>query len=209
MEYVINMEKENKKFYVIGTLMIALLMVGAIVGHFGNNIDFDEETEIIYVDDKPEWTPITGDGDPGGDTSGFMYGMNYPHSGTPATTYASNLSNATAYEFSDSLDAEMTGETPYNTAYDKVFKYRVNDTVAYDTSNSSWRIDWVRAYLTVDFTSNADFSDQAMEVVHIGNNTDFMWFHVYLQDSDGGAGSGFTITHGETFKMYPLMEGYY
>ena len=153
---------------------------------------------------------ITGDGDPGGDASGFMYGMTYPHAAVPATTYASNLSNATAYEFSDTLDAEMTGETPYDTTYDKVFKYRVNDTVAYNTSSSQWEIDWVRGYLSVEFSAQANFNDQLMEVVHIANNTDFMWFHLYLADSNGGAGSGFTITHGETFNMTGiLMEGYY
>jgi len=204
------MEKENRKFYAIGTLMIALLLIGAIVGNYGNMIGSDEETVVEYVvERKAEWTHITGDGDPGGDTSGFMYGMAYPYQADPGTAYASNLSNATAYEFRDTLDGEMTGETPYDTTYDWAFKYRVNDTVAYDTVNSTWREDWVRAYLTADFTSNADFSNIAMTIYQIGNSTDFMWFHAVIQDADGGAGTGFTITHGETYTINPLMEGFY
>ena len=190
--------------------MIALLMIGAIVGHMGNIMVPDKELEAEPVVERTaEWTHITGDGDPGGDTSGFMYGMTYPYQAVPATAYASNLSNATAYEFSDSLDTGMTGETPYDTAYDVAWKYRVNDTVAYDTVNSTWREDWVRAYFSIDFTSNADFSDIAMTIYQIGNNTDFMWFHAVIQDADGGAGTGFTITHGETFNQTGLMEGYY
>lgn len=194
----------------IGTLAIALLVIGAVVGIYGNTLVPVEETEIEYVEEERIWNTITGDGDPGGDASGFMYGMTYPHQAVPATAYASNLSNVTAYEFSDSLNAEMTNETPYSTTFDTVFKYRVNDTIAYNTSGSCWEISWVRGYLDMTFTAQANFADQLMEVVHIANNTDFMWFHLYLADSDGGAGSGFSITHGETFNMTGiLMEGYY
>ena len=167
------------------------------------------ENKVMNV--KREWSDALGDADPGGDASGFMYFMAYPYQAAPTVAYASNLSNATAYEYSDSLNAEMTGETPYATAFDFVGKFRVNDTVGYNTSSSAWEIDWVRGNMTCDFQHATDVGAlQAMEIIEIANNTDFAWYHVYLQDADGGAGTGFTITHGETYNITALtIQGYY
>ena len=154
------------------------------------------------------WKPfVTGDGDPGGDASGFMYFMVYPHSATPATTYASNLSNATAYEYSDSLNAEMTGETPHTTAFDFVLKFRVNDTVAYNVSGSKWMDTWVRANITCDFDFAADIAaDTAMTIVQIANGTDFAWYHAYVNNG----GVGYQITHNEKFNVTSVKaSGYY
>jgi hypothetical protein len=181
----------------IATVITATIMYNA-------NISDIEKPEIIVEEEpvKPkEWHDL-GDADPGGDNSGYMYGMNYPYQATPTTAYASNLSNGTAYEFSDSLDAEMTNETPHTTPYDIVIKFRVNDTIGYNTSSSEWEISWVRILITVDFDYATDVGPlQAMEMIEIGNNSDFAWYHGYLQDADGGAGSGFQITHGELFNQ--------
>ena len=159
--------------------------------------------------DVRSWKPglVKADGDPGGDNSGFMYFMSYPHQAAPAVAYASNLSNATAYEFLDSLNGEMTGETPYNTAFDFVMKFRANDTVAYNTTTSTWEDTWVRANITCDFDFAVDIGpDAAMTIVQIGNNTDFAWYHAYI--NNGAA--GYQITHNEKFNVTSLTaDGYY
>lgn len=159
--------------------------------------------EQIIVGRQREWRAL-GDGDPGGDNSGFMYYMHYPHQTEPATAYASNLSNATAYEFSDVLDAEMQGETPHSVFYDKVMKFRVNDTVGYNTSSSTWEIDWVRANITCDFDYASDLSDVSFNIILIASNADFAWYHAWLQDADGDTGTGFQITHNEKFDITEL-----
>lgn len=154
------------------------------------------------------WKPIVlGDADPGGDNCGFMYFMVYPHSADPATTYASNLSNASAYEYSDSLNTELTGETPHTTAFDFVMKFRVNDTVGYNVSSSSWVDSWVRANITCNFDFATDIgADTAMTIVQIANGSDFAWYHAYINNS----GSGYQITHNEKFNVTSVKaSGYY
>lgn len=154
------------------------------------------------------WKPIiTGDANPGGDNSGFMYFMVYPHQADPGTAYASNLSNATAYEFSDSLNTEMTGETPHSTTFDFVLKFRVNDTVGYNVSGSCWEDSWVRANITCDFDFAGDIAaDTAMTIVQIATSTDFAWYHAYINN---GA-VGYQITHNEKFNVTSVKaSGYY
>jgi len=201
----------NNKGVIFGAVMVACIMLGVVVGSYGDLFSYQtiKDVEVSDVNSEREWGWITGDYDFSGDESGFCYGMAYPHSADPANDYAVNLSNATAYEFSDSLDAEMTGETPFDTTADFVIKYRLNDTVAYDIVNGTWRHDWIRAYMDADFSSAADFNNVEMTLVNISANDDFIWFHMYIQDIDGGAGDGFTITHNEDYTVFPLLEGYW
>ena len=194
--------------------MVACIMLGVVVGSYGDLFSYQtiKDVEVSDVNSEREWGWITGDYDFSGDESGFCYGMAYPHSADPANDYAVNLSNATAYEFSDSLDAEMTGETPYDTTFDLVFKYRLNTSVAWDSVNESWREDWIRAYCDGDFSSAANFNDVEMTLVNISGDEGgggYIYVHFYLQDIDGGAGDGFTITHNEDYTVFPLMEGYW
>jgi hypothetical protein len=154
--------------------------------------------ESIEIQQQRRTQRIYGDAIPSGDNSGFNYIMIYPHQASPAVAYASNLSNSSAaggaYEFSDSVDTEMTNETPHSTTFDLVIKFRVNDTVNYNTSGSKWMPDWIYCNATIDFDFAADTGWDAMTLVEIFNNSDFCWYHGYLNN----AGSGFTITHAES-----------
>ena len=167
------------------------------------------EYNVIKEMSERSWQGLRplGDGDPGGDLSGFMYGMTWQYNATHATDYAINLSNASAYcyEYRDFLNGEMTGETPHSTKYVKLMKFRVNDTVGYNTSSSEWEISWVRANITCDFDFATDIpADTAMTIVQIANNSDFAWYCAYILDHDGGAGTGFEITHNEKFNITSL-----
>ena len=195
-------EKANVKRTIFGFGMVLTFITVVIASLIFVNQVFQPivENEVIIKPREGKWLTL-GDGPMVGDESGYMYWMNYPYQAVPATAYASNLSNATAYEFSDSLSAEMTGETPYDTAYDKVCKFRVNDTIGYNTSDSSWEIDWTRVNVSVDFQYATDVSSVLMTIYEIANNSDYAWYHGVLQDADGGAGTGFTLTHGETFNI--------
>ena len=186
--------------------ILSILVIGAIVGILWGFQMSDVVVEQMGGVPSRSWRAL-GDGDPGGDVSGFMYFMAYPHQGAPGTAYASNLSNATAYEFSDSLNGEMTGDTPHSTTFDFVMKFRVNDTVGYNTTSSSWEITWVRANITCDFDFATDIpADSAMTIVEIANNTDFAWYHGYINN----AAAGYEITHNEKYNCSSLTaDGWY
>jgi len=153
---------------------------------------------VEYGHSRDHWVehPL-GDADPGSGNTGFMYFMVYPHQADPGTAYASNLSNASAYEFSDSTDVELTGETPYSTTFDFVMKVRVNNSDGYNSSGASWEDGWVRANLTCDFDFASDISDLGMtEVVIATAGTTYRWYHYYVNNG----GSGYTIVKGELFN---------
>ena len=129
-------------------------------------------------------------GDPAGDDSGFCTYYHYTHSGTPAVTYASNLSTATAYEYIESLSGEMTGETPHGVAIDYVCKIRVNDTVAYNATSGLWEPNRIYMNVTVDYNFGSDIAWTQMTLVEIANNSDFAWYNGYIN----GGGAGYTLT---------------
>jgi hypothetical protein len=190
----------------LGSIAISFLLIGVVVGIVmiaNMNI-----SEIIVSVGQRGWRNIvSADADPGGTSSGFMYFMVYPHQAAPGTAYAANLSNATAYEFSDSLNTEMTGETPYSTTFDFVLKFRVNTTVGYNTSGSRWEDSWVRANITCNFDWATDISTlSSMTIIQIGNNTQFAWYHAYINN----AAAGYQIGKNERFNVTALTaEGYY
>jgi len=189
----------NKKFF--GTLMVAFIVIGAAMGFIA--VSFNDET-ISETPVYPQrvWAMVTGDSDPGAGNCGIMLMGTKSHEADPATAYASNISTAACYEYAETYtDTEMTGETPYDTAYDKFVKFRVNASWGYDTVNATWRTDWVTARMNVDFEYVADFNNIEMVVYMIANNSEYAWFNGVLADSDGGAGSGFTISAGEAINI--------
>lgn len=139
-------------------------------------------------------TMVVGDADPG-DASGFFYAMIYPHQASPTVAYASNLSNASAYEFSDSTNTSMTGETPFATTFDIVFKVGVTDTDGYNISTSAWDDAYVWCTLTCsDLSIGADTN---LSELQIGNCSSYRWLHYYA--NNGGA--GYTVDVGEQFNL--------
>ena len=128
--------------------------------------------------------------------------MIYPHTDNMEDNYNVNLSNATAYEFSDSINSSMTGETPYETTFDLLWKFQVNSTDGYNTSASAWQDGWVRAYLNETLLS---ISAEAMTEIVIGTEaTTYRWYYYCLNNS----GSGYTISKGEKLNMSINFEVY-
>lgn len=129
------------------------------------------------------------------------------HSATPATTYATNISNSSFFEFRDFLNGEMDGETPWGVAFDFALKFVVNTTVGYNTSGSRWMDSWVRANLTCNFDFITDIGPlAAMTIVQIENNTNYAWYYAYMNNG----GSGYTITKNEKFNCTAIVgQGYW
>jgi len=200
----LKIEKKHKAS-IRNSLLVSALLVGVICSMVA--LVNMNPTGIISKVSEREWKPIpTGDGPHTPGTCAFLSFGAYPHSATPGTTYANNVSNATAYEFRDFLNGEMTGETPYNTAFDFLLKFVVNSTVGYNVSGSRWMDSWVRANLTCNFEFAADIGPLAsMTIVQIQNNTAHAWYYAYM--NNGGA--GYQITKGESYNCSAITSAGY
>lgn len=201
----------KKSRILLGASMLTILAVVFVAGIFFNVQVTKPIVEQEIVDEiivkQREWKRnALADADPGSGNTGFMYIMVYPHQADPGTAYASNLSNATAYEYSDSTDCELTGETPWGVTVDFVKKIRINNTDGYNSSGSQWQDDWSRANISVDFDFLSDISDSAMTKVVIGTDgTTYRWYNCYINNG----GSGYTITKGESFNITALTLDIY
>lgn len=188
-------KKDRFGYFKVG-ILFSLMAIGLCAGILiGTN--FQEPIEIQAIEQARYTRQITGDAPLAAHANGFCYLMTYPHQAAPATAYASNLSNASAFEYTEEIDQEMAGETPHSTTFDFVYKIQLNDTVNYNTSGSKYMPSWVYANISVDFDFAADPGWEAMTLVEIHNDSDHVWYNCYLNNG----GSGYTITHAETFNL--------
>ena len=155
----------------------------------------DAVQKIIMEERHPFLAPLA-DATPG-DVSAFLTYMVYPHDATPDTTYASNLSNATAYEFSDIGNTTCQGETPYSTTFDLVVKVQATNEDGYFTGNQSRSDGYVWCHLTcADLGIGADTNMTEVFMTGI-NSTETVYYTYYLNN----AGAGYTITEGQDFNV--------
>lgn len=184
-------EKKSHNFLKAG-IPLSLIFIGAVSGIMILSSVQDVAVEHqILVNRQP--TLVTGDGNPGAGVTGFFYFMVYPHSATPLTTYAANLSNATAYEFSDTGDAVCTGETPAGSTFDLVVKVGINDDDGYNVTE--WEDGWTWCLLTcADLSIGANSN---MTEKQIANTSTYAWYQYYL--NNGGA--GYTVGEGVSFNV--------
>jgi len=139
-----------------------------------------------------------GGGSLGAAAGGVLQVYVYAHQAVPATAYAANLTNVTGalcYANANNLNAAMTGNVPYGTAFDIVYKIRVNVSEAYNTTGSTWMTAWVRSNITC---ANLGIgADTAMVGISITTTGTWMWMNFYI--NNGGA--GYTITHGQQVNI--------
>lgn len=203
----------TKKEIIFGSAMLT-----TIIAVFVASLLFTQTTTQPIVEDivieaqekERQWRPVPlGDADPGAGASGVLVVYIYPYQADPGTAYASNLTAGNAYEYNDGLNASCGSNVPYETAFDIVVKVRANTTHAYCSSNSTWVLEWVRANLTC---SDLSITATTMEEQNISGTeaNDMIFVHYYLQDADGGAGTGFTIGHGQSVNVTHFrFEAYY
>jgi hypothetical protein len=209
MGWSTNMQDKANRFNRIrNTALLSLFLVGCVCGLV--LVANMNPSEIITSLGQRGWRTIasadTGGGPLASGVSGFCAFYTYPHSATGTVTYATNLSNATAFERSFYLNSEMVGETPYSTAFDFVLKFRVNTTVDYNTSSSTWMSTWVRAFIVVNFDFAADVANTSMTIKEIAHTTVYCWYHAYINNSN----AGYQITKNEKFNCTTLLaQGYY
>lgn len=186
------------KKILVGSAMASAIAIGAVVtmvvmfsSQVTNTIpEINEEIEEAIR----RWQPLA-DYDPGSGNCGVVNIYIYPHQAAPAGVYNANLTEGNAYTFghlNTSFDAN--GYVPYDTTFDIVVEYRYNNTVAYNTTGSTYEMDWIYANLT-----NADLGiavPTTMSELEVWSNSSFIGVNFYM--NNGGA--GYTITHGESIN---------
>ena len=103
----------------------------------------------------------------------------------------------------------MTGETPSDTAFDFVLRFRTNVTANYASNNATWVLAWVRSFIDINFDYATDVENQQITVVEVATTATYAWYQAYIQDSNGGTGDGFTIANNEKFTIDWVRADYY
>lgn len=185
----------NKKT-VLGLALTTMIALGFVTAN----------VFIMTIDpDLRMWQTVRADGNPGAGASGMVKIAIYPHQADPAATYATNISEGTAYAHGNTWNGSLTGEVPYDTEFDIVVKARFNTTHAYNTTTSNWDIDYVKALITcAGLSIGADTEMTAVEVSE--NTTTYMWVQFYMNN----AGSGYTVSHGVTTNVTSVkLQAYF
>lgn len=190
-----NVKKKSKTIY-------AILLVGMMIAGFSSSIFLGE---LSQTDEKQElWDRIQSvreklvvsatNGTSGSVTNGADTIVNvliYPHQ-ADTSVYNGALSEDDAYEHFDNSftnGEELEGETPYDTNFDIILIMQYDKDHVYDTD---WNATRVWCYCN---ESQLSISSQLMEEGSwYDKQADDGKINFYLQDSNGGAGSGFTIS---------------
>ncbi len=192
-----------------GSVMASLIIIGAISGMM---LMWTFEGPIEQTLSMREWQPLET-GAPAAGESGVVGVFIYPRQATPATAYQTNCTTGTAYahgtEIVTSGDNALTGNVPYDTAFDIVVRVRWNKTCAYSTTNSTWMPSWVNASISAQLDNDGDtvFDDVTTyfpivaldmgEANVSGCTTDtYIWVQYYCQAKASATGAGYQITHG-------------
>lgn len=180
------MQSKSKSIFKAGKIGIIMTVVAiGFVSAFMVTYQLQEPIIQTMSEKKGVWEAL-GDASPGSGKSGYLAFYIYPHAAVPATTYAANLSNATAYEHYDVNTGEMTHTTPYSTAFDFVVKYRLNVSDGYNSSSGWWTVNWSYITMACNFNWTADITTSTMTDVKISNGADYIYINAYL--NNGGAG---------------------
>lgn len=180
----------------------AVVLVGVMVGIVGLNITPYEEP----MDSNFNFIMVGG---PVGAAGGVTQMYVVAHEASPYTAFASNVTTNMSYV--SVINTTGTGNVPYNTPFDIVVRVQFTYTHAYNVSNTSWAKAWVNASFECAELSLSGWIE-ACEAV-IGNSgdssDDVLWVNFWLQDADGGAGSGFQISHGQTITVKFQSHAYF
>jgi len=180
--------KSNSSWKIKGSAMITTIVCCFVVS-------------MVYVSithvgmDQRDWRALGADASPGYGNCGILNIFIYPHSADPATTYASNCSEGTAYAYGNSLNSSLTGNVPYHTSFDIVLKYRFNASVAYCETNTTWMMSWVN--YTIRSPNLAINANTTMQEVQVTANSTYMEVQFYINN----AGNGYKITHAQQVNV--------
>jgi len=183
---------------ILGSAMATAIVLGAVCGFM--LLATTDVEQVIETVGQRGWNTIAsareGGGSLGAAAGGVLQVYVWKHAANPAATYNTNLSNASAdcYAWANNLNAAMTGNVPYSTTFDLVYKIRVNVSECYNTTGSTWMSNWVRCNLTCANLGIGPLAQMSSAV--ITSTGTWLWMNFYV---NGGA--GYTITHGQQVNI--------
>lgn len=187
-------KKRNKivKAGVIGGLLSCMVFVILILATINPSVVDNQDVEVKKLVWREVILPFLGDNNPGTGASGIMYSwVNATGDG-----YTDNVTSE--YAKGDDNNTHIGSDVPYGTAFDAGILIRWNKTHAWD---STWNLSLVRAYANCTVLS---VSGIAMVEAQVATSADYLYVNYFLRDSDGGAGSGFTITEGQNVISFSV-----
>lgn len=200
-----NIKKIGVKAGVIAGFIFIIFIVGLLIGANISETVTNEKPEMKESGFKKIKLPWLGQVDPGLNVSGVREVYLWKHSATPATTYAVNLSNASAdcYGFGDINNSHLTDNCPFNTPFDVVELVQWNYSHAFNETSGFYDLSYIRAYANC---SDLSVSGVIASDYEIWNQTE----QVYIHHVWNNGGAGFTISRGQNItSFYTDFEGYY
>lgn len=123
------------------------------------------------------------------------------------SAFTVNITGAgyTIYANATVNDTHAGSNVPYSTAFDLVWKVRFNVTHAWN--GTGFDSTYTRGYLNC---TGLSVSGVQLTQQFIANDSTYIYYNFYIQDADGGAGTGFTITKGQNVtSCIGNWEAYY
>ena len=143
-ENIIKSLKAGVPLSLIGMSIVFAISAILILSNTGNVI-------VEQTIESRKWQPVNmGDADPGSGASGVLR----VYVVLTGQTYTSNLTSDAGYvlaygDTNNAVLSENGTDVNYSTAFDIVVKVRWNQTHAYNSSNSTYNLDWVKANITL------------------------------------------------------------
>lgn len=169
---------------ILGCFFIAILLLNM-------NLSDTVEYNIYTKGFKPIQLDAVGDADPGSGASGMLMFFVYPHAADPGLTYATNITSGW-YANSSVNNTHAGSNVPYSTAFDLCWKVRFNVTHAWN--GTAFDSTYTRGYLNC---TGLSVTSQIMTKTQIATGGDYVYYTFWIQDTNGGNGTGFTITKGQ------------
>jgi len=195
--------KDFKKAGVVSASIIGLIVCILFFTNMNPIVDVGEIERIESREMKYKQIvlPFLGENNPGAGASGVLE-VYVNATNTSTSPYDVNLSGC--YATGETNNSHIGSDVPYDTAFDVILKVRWNKTHAYD---STWNLSLVRAYAN---STVLGITSIQMEEVQIATSANYVYVAYYLQDADGGAGTGFTIASGVNVTAFTVVfESYY
>ncbi len=178
------------------SVFLSLLCVGFSVSILYLSSVQEPIVQSVCIKRDP-YLVTAGPGDPGFDPDDPTQLINIqirPHVANGWTTYNSNCSNATAYEYGLG-NGSGTGETPFATTFDIVVTVEISYNDGYNQTSSAW--DDSYSWVTCTCADLSIGANTNMSEIQIAATGDHRYLHYWLNNT----GSGYTIALGESFNI--------
>jgi hypothetical protein len=178
----------------INKISVFIAIIGAVaVGYlFFSSQVMQPVVEQRIIEEKRVMLPVLGDANPGANVSGYFHVRVVAY----GTSFANNITapGASVYEYSDSYNTSMTGQTPFNTPFSIGVKVGGTCNDVCWSNNNTFNPAYAWCLITSTELNLTSFN---MTEVLIGqNSTGYSWIYYYADNT-----SGFQVNEGGSYNF--------